>query len=539
MRKRNLRSKERGMALLMALLALFLISAIGLGMMYMSTGETAINMNYKDSQTAFFAMRAGLEEGRDRLRTNATVPITGLPTTQLPGTLNSILYITNPAAGDNVDPITPGNTYFDDELCHETVAGLTYSAPNSGVACAAAPPAGSVPAYVASTSPYTGTASALNYKWVRITLKQNNTFPNALVAPVDALHPASGLGSQVCWNSATGQEVVVLSLGYNDCVTAHANLTNVGPLYIITSFALTPSGSRRIGQYEVAGITVLPPPGALSLDGPGAAFPTAPNSHNFTVDGIDGSCTAAPPAGCATIPNRAYPAVGVTDQAGVNNLLGNPVGTGGSLPTNRYGNYVGCLAAGSCATAATGSPSIVNNAASLTGLWSDPVQLNNLVQSLANSADVSESTCSMNGLPYNGHASPCGMPAQGLGTNANPQITFVNGDLSLNGAVSGAGVLVVTGNLSFGGNTSFNGLVLVVGQGNMSENGGGSGEFDGQVFVANTLSHGSPFSQLATLGQPIINWTGGGGNGIYYNSCWADRMMGMHYSVEASREEMY
>jgi len=530
MRKRNLRNKERGMALLIALLALFLISAIGLGMMYMSTGETSINANYKDSQTAFFAMRAGLEEGRDRLRTNATIPIANLPTTQLPGTANSILYIINSSGvADVVDPITPGNKYFDDELCHETVAGLVYSAPGTGAACAAAPPAGSVPAYVLSTSPYTGTASALNYKWVRYTLKQNNTFPNALVHPVDANNL---VGSQVCWNSATNQEVVVSSLGYADCVTAHNNLTNVGPLYIVTSLAITPSGSRRVGQYEVAGITILPPPGALSLDGPGATFPTAPNSHNFTIDGIDGQGGAPAVPGCVPNPNTAVPAVGVDDQAGVNNLLGVPVGTG-TIPQNRYGNYIGCLAAGSCAAAAAGSPSIVNDAAQLTGIWSSPSQLNTLVSSMANSADLTL-TCGINGVG----GAACGFPAQGLGTVANPQITFVNGDFNM-GPNTGAGVLIVTGTMSFNGNAGFNGIVFVVGQGGFQMSGGGGAQFNGQVFIANTNSHASPFTQLATLGSPTISWNGGGGNGIYYNSCWADRMMNMHFSVEASREEMY
>ena len=125
MRKRNLRNKESGMALLIALMALFLISAIGLGMMYMSTGETSINANYKDTQLAFFAMRGGLEEARDRLRSNSPSSIAPLLTTMaLPGGNNSIVYITNPSAGETVDPrryINGTNQYFDDELCHETV----------------------------------------------------------------------------------------------------------------------------------------------------------------------------------------------------------------------------------------------------------------------------------------------------------------------------------------------------------------------------------------------------------------------------------
>ena len=67
------------MALLLVLLTLFLLSAIGLGMLYMSNTETVVNSNYRDTQLAFFAMRGGLEEMRDRMRSNSISPI-ALPT---------------------------------------------------------------------------------------------------------------------------------------------------------------------------------------------------------------------------------------------------------------------------------------------------------------------------------------------------------------------------------------------------------------------------------------------------------------------------
>src|SRR3989442_13786084 len=94
------RNKERGMALLIALLALLLISAVGLGMMYMSTTESSINGNYKDTQTSFFAMRAGLEEMRDRMRSNSVAPI-ALPAA-MPGAANSIVSIANPSGAVGV-----------------------------------------------------------------------------------------------------------------------------------------------------------------------------------------------------------------------------------------------------------------------------------------------------------------------------------------------------------------------------------------------------------------------------------------------------
>lgn len=81
MRKRNLRNRnnESGIALLIVLMALFLVAAVGMGMIYMSNTETTINTNYRDTQLAFFSMRGGLEEMRDRMRASAPSPIT-LPT---------------------------------------------------------------------------------------------------------------------------------------------------------------------------------------------------------------------------------------------------------------------------------------------------------------------------------------------------------------------------------------------------------------------------------------------------------------------------
>jgi hypothetical protein len=46
------------------------------------------------------------------------------------------------------------------------------------------------------------------------------------------------------------------------------------------------------------------------------------------------------------------------------------------------------------------------------------------------------------------------------------------------------------------------------------------------------------FGQLATLGSPILNWSGGGSNFIQYNSCWANFGDSIQYQLIASREEM-
>jgi hypothetical protein len=530
MHKSNFHKNQRGMALIIALLLLLLVSAVGLGMIYMSSTETEINANYKDSQSAFFAMRGGLEEMRERMRTQSlsyigTVTATPMPTIQMPGTAGSIFYITNPSAGEVVTPLTVGSTYFDDEFCHEwfTLLAANYKAPGTTCGAGGAAPATSVTT-VASNAPYTGTASSLPYKWIRLTLKQNGTFPNAVVDSTQAA------ASQVCWNSSNSQEVVATALGYPDCTTAANAGLMVEPLYLVTSLAITPQGSRRVGQYEAAALDITPPPGALALDGPAAQFSPAPHSNNYFASGTNsGAAAYTGPGACPVTTPAIAPAISTGDQAGVNNLVGVPPGSG-TIPSNRLGNYTGTAPP----PPALATPSIMNQGATgtnptLTGTWASPAALNNLAASIGDGADQTLSC---------GIGAPCSFPATGLGTDASPMITYVNGDFNM-GSNSGAGVLVVTGTLTITGNASFDGLILVIGQGVIQENGGGNGQFNGSIFLATTNSSVSPYAQLATLGSPLIAWNGGGTNGIQYNSCWANIGNNMHYLVVASREEMY
>ena len=60
------RRNERGTALLIAIFALMILAAVGMGMIYMANTETSVNSNYRQSQQAYFAARAGLEQARDR-----------------------------------------------------------------------------------------------------------------------------------------------------------------------------------------------------------------------------------------------------------------------------------------------------------------------------------------------------------------------------------------------------------------------------------------------------------------------------------------
>ena len=521
------RRSEAGLALVVVLLLLLMISAIGLGLIFMANTESTINLNYRDSQLAFYAMRAGLEEARDRMRTNSPWPIAA--PASMPGTANSIVYIINPAgATDTVDPVNSANPYFDDEFCHESFPADGLVSPGASVRCPAnqAPPAGSVAAYINSISPNTNTASALKFKWARITLKQNGTFANGNVAAyVDPSQPAT---TQVCYQGMSGQEIpvtLVPSGPWANCAAAQAAGVDASPVYVVTTLAVTPNGSRRIGQYEIGAMTTNVPPLALGMDGPAAVFNPTPSSNNYFINGTDsGSAgyTSSGGTGACNPTGVTVPAVTTGDAAGVANIDTQLLG-----PPDRSAHYTGCTT--SASPCIVGSPAIVNGGATtFSGGWSSPVELDNMVAALSNVADTTY-TC--------GIGAPCS-PSGAVGTPANPQITYVNGDFNF-GNGSGAGILIVTGTLSFTGNATFNGLILVIGQGSISESGGGNGGFNGSVFIAKTHSSAAPYPELAALGTPTIAWNGGGNSFVQYNSCWANVMNGARYYPVATREEMY
>lgn len=67
------------------------------------------------------------------------------------------------------------------------------------------------------------------------------------------------------------------------------------------------------------------------------------------------------------------------------------------------------------------------------------------------------------------------------GSSSLPQLTFVNGDCTLDG---GAGLLIVTGKLLMNGSPNFNGIILVLGNGYVARDGSGNGNVLGTTYVA-------------------------------------------------------
>jgi hypothetical protein len=130
------------------------------------------------------------------------------------------------------------------------------------------------------------------------------------------------------------------------------------------------------------------------------------------------------------------------------------------------------------------------------------------------------------------------------GTSAT-SVTAVNANLTLTGSSHGYGILLVTGTLTMSGDYHWDGLILVVGQGQFVLSGGGSGQINGAVVVANIGNSSYTNSPtdgnlLSAMGSPTINFAGGGGNGLQYNSCLSiNDPANVTFKVLARREITY
>ncbi len=291
--------------------------------------------------------------------------------------------------------------------------------------------------------------------------------------------------------------------------------TYYAPVYLLTALGISPAGARSMVQIEAApAIRALNLPGALTLAGPQPTF-GAPNSNNFNISGVDntsgGGGTAPTPSGCSSTANASHPSIGVYDNPSAPTSPSSVTNVLNSIPAGRAGtNYPGL----------TASPDVQNVYGALGDQGTTPTGLDSIVSAIsalpgANVYTGAQTDSTINLGSSNGATPPVITPA----------IDVVYGDLTFNGNTSGYGILVVTGNLVFKGNFTWNGIVLVIGQGSASFSGGGAGTINGSVLIAKTKD--SSGNELSAVGQPSLNWAGGGGNGIYYDHCYADQYLSM------------
>jgi len=251
---------DRGIALLLSVLALLLLSAVAVGMIYMASTENSIAANFKSEETEYFAARAGIEEIRDRMiPANGVAPynINSLLPTQLPnaGGGNVIYILQNPSSAMTMSNVTNGgpstNQYFDDELCHDYAIGSMSRSTTPNVRCTALP-SGTTwyktittaqGAYSqAPTWTSGGTSNPLDWKWTRITLKASNSTPYCIDGNTGSTCYSETAGI-ACFDGTSERQVVSTS----NCASISSN-----PVYLLTSLAVSATGTRRVVQAEIA-----------------------------------------------------------------------------------------------------------------------------------------------------------------------------------------------------------------------------------------------------------------------------------------------
>src|SRR6266481_3890895 len=487
----KIRNHEEGVALIAAILTLLLLSAITAGIIILTNTETNTSSNFKDEQRAFFSAKAGIEEVRDRLRTAATGTLatsTILPTT-LPGvSTTGVTYVLNPLPSETVAPWTAPttsspNSYADDEICKETsaiAAGCSGGYPSSS-------------GWYRSTSPLANSiyaaSPALDWKWVRIQLKQSNAFGTNY-----AVNGNTANAYYTCLKDGSPYEYAFAA----PCVSPVYL-----PVYVLTALSVTPGGSRRMLQVEVGQDTFqFNAPAALTLDGPGDTFATGPSSK-FGVNGNDSNSVCGGSVG----PN--VPAVGVPDDADKTATI-TQISNAVNGNTNKMGNYQ----SGSNTT-----PDVQNISSALPSSMLTKTSLQNLMSTIK--ADVTQPV--INGTPTAATDSSFTSP----GTLAAPQIIYVNGDLTLTGNFTGYGILVVTGTFTAKGSNTWNGLIFVVGAGQFVDK--GTSTFNGAMVIANTSGWGATSSDVS----------GGGNGGVNYSSgCIAQATTLSTFHVISMRELM-
>jgi Tfp pilus assembly protein PilX len=473
------REKEKGVALLIAIFVLLIISAVAVAMVVSSGSESTLAGNYRAATRADFAAVAGLEEARGRLLPknpnyfNNTSP-NFVPAVADPLPIGDVRYILNPLGGEVVAPtnVSSSTTYPDNEYAQE----------HNGVN----PPTGQ--ATVTSVTSLNGGATpGPAFKWVRLTAATERS----LGIDVDKSGGVLNDTRPLYYDGSGTPPSLLLSATAAPAAPTPPTTTSQG-VTEITALAVVPGGGQKLLRYVVAAqIFNLDFPSALTLGANNINFHGA-TSMPYHVNGQDGSTGGAlvNPPGCTPNPANYVHAIGATTGGDVTSIVS-------GIP--RPDNYTG-----------SGSSTPDVSQISLNPKLDTPQDAYNTVQAITAAADV----------VINGNATEADMPA--AMSLSNPMTIVVDGNFSMTGNFTGYGLLVVTGNFAYSGTTGWKGIVMVVGDGTTTYTGagGGNNEFDGAIYVATIWDSTGHLLTTSAFGAVSYDISGGGGNGVYYNSCW-------------------
>jgi hypothetical protein len=264
----------------------------------------------------------------------------------------------------------------------------------------------------------------------------------------------------------------------NDVADTMTSRTDSNDVVNLLSIAVI-GQARKVIETTVSKGSFPDMPAALTLNGTPTFDPA--NSNNFGISGID-------PLG------DNENAIGVIADADRTTVLD-------AIPDAREDNYPG-------SGDTTPPPADVANIDSELNIkLKTPAGMEQIVSSLAASA-----TDTYN--PAYGASTALG----NVGSSTNYRVVVVNGDCTF-GPGTGYGILLVRGNLTMTGNFAWHGLILIIGQGSFTWNGGGNGQINGAMFLARTRENDRSADNLlgtmrTTRGPVVADFNGGGENAI-------------------------
>ncbi|HET6842879.1 MAG TPA: hypothetical protein VFK06_14570 [Candidatus Angelobacter sp.] len=546
------RRNENGSALLVALFALLLLTAIGIGFMFMADTESSVNNNYRDSQKAYFAARAGLENVRVLLAPGGTLNAQALGLKMPSASSNTgIFYVLNPTGTEAVDPSDTNSAYLDDELCQEQYGTGTggsfataFTTPAAGIHCGpnitnSTPTTSAFKTGTPGVSdiPNIATSSALPFKWVRITNKQN--FMGLLAAGGTStsftVDGSSNYGWTVCYDG-TNEVAVDPNAIPGPGNVCEKQPTRLEPVWLLTALAVTPKvganpGSKRIVQMELASPppVIVTPQGTVSTEAP-ITF----QGSSTSVNAMD-YCTCNIPA-CTTDKN------GITS-CGVSPAA--PSGTTSCDASHHSVFTANTVSTNGQPVAVSSFGSNLNGAASVQNVSPWPYNVGNLISQYQGQAVNASFNSSCSGTPNITSIPPvystCGTqtnqkfgtypttfpdklpngsanPSAGLldPSTAVPQVTYVSGSVQLTAGANGAGVLVIDGDLDVHGGLNFYGLILVRGQVTFTGGGSDKTNLNGAILAGQDITNkGCPQGSTNCDTSDTI----GGSVTLQYDSC--------------------
>jgi Tfp pilus assembly protein PilX len=457
--RRQERSAESGIALVISLVTLLILTLIGFGLLVSSDGSTRTETGFKAQTLAFEAADAGIEHAREQLRANGNC--------QSQASRDALLAANSPL-------VDPG-------------ALSTFNGTN-GTTNATSPTS---PTLVASTT----NLSPSSYEvFVSNNLGSRN--------PV--LFPTLGLSTADTPTSTTDTDYVLT-------LTSFASGPNSIGFAAVQADVLCPQ------------LLNLPPlPATLVLPGPDVCYDGDNSNPYITTNTGTGNCAMAigvtsPTAANSVLHGNSNPST-ICGSNGWSGIPSSRLGTGYSDSNYRSCDPAGGSPLGGPQVVKNFIDDLHNPATNpyntSPGYSNDPTPFPGTSPNLTNVAYLQNLMAQIRVVADFTSASD---PEFTLGTTTNPRIVYINGDFTLSSSECGsstscAGILAVTGTLYLNGNWNYTGVIYAVGVGTATQNGNGAGNLNGSMLVANTVTPWTGNS--AYVGIPHVNLNGGG-NGTW------------------------